>query len=234
VAVSFPPTLDAFPGRAFVSGTPIRSFAGADRDQARKSFRVGPDDRLLLVFGGSQAVTRITHALESALTRLLPEWRVLHIAGDAGLAAAEHLRAELPAALAERYEPVGFLTDRMTDALVASDLVVGRAGSSTCAEVAAVGMASILVPYPYAGEHQRANAAFLADRDAAVAVADAAFDGDRLAAEAHRLRDDGLRERMARAARSLGRPQAAAAIANELLAMGEGRPLPSRSGEVAW
>ena len=44
---------------------------------------------------------------------------------------------------------------------------LGRAGSSTCAEVAAVGVASILVPYPHAGAHQRANAAFLADQGAA-------------------------------------------------------------------
>jgi len=48
VAVSFPPTLDAFPGRSFVSGTPIRSFAGMDRDRARAGLGVGPDDRLLL------------------------------------------------------------------------------------------------------------------------------------------------------------------------------------------
>jgi UDP-N-acetylglucosamine--N-acetylmuramyl-(pentapeptide) pyrophosphoryl-undecaprenol N-acetylglucosamine transferase len=233
VAVSFPPTLDAFPGRAFVSGTPIRSFSGIERGAARHSFGVGPDDRLLLVFGGSQAVARITAALESGLERLLAEWRVLHVAGDAGLAAAEAVRQGLPATLVDRYQPVGFLTDRMTDALVASDLVLGRAGSSTCAEVAAVGVASILVPYPYAGDHQRANAAFLVERNAAVVVADSDFGGDRLVAEAHKLRDDELRGRMADAARSLGRPEAAAAIAAELLAMGEGRPLPSMNGQTA-
>ena len=52
VAVSFPPTLEAFPSNGFVAGTPIRSFAGIDRDAARRSFGLGPDDRLLLVFGG--------------------------------------------------------------------------------------------------------------------------------------------------------------------------------------
>jgi UDP-N-acetylglucosamine--N-acetylmuramyl-(pentapeptide) pyrophosphoryl-undecaprenol N-acetylglucosamine transferase len=233
VAVSFPPTLDTFPGRAFVSGTPIRSFAGVDRAPARESFGMEPEDRLLLVFGGSQAVARITAALESGLERLLPEWRVLHVAGDAGLAAADAVRRSLPAPMADRYQAVGFLTDRMTDALVASDLVLGRAGSSTCAEVAAVGVASILVPYPHAGDHQRANAAFLADRNAAVVIPDRDLDGDRLVAEAHRLRDDDVRRRLATAARSLGRPDAAAAIAAELLAMGEGRALPSLKGEAA-
>ncbi|HEY8921268.1 MAG TPA: glycosyltransferase, partial [Candidatus Limnocylindria bacterium] len=140
VAVSFPPTLDAFPGRSFVSGTPIRSFAGIDRAAARASFGVGSDERLLLVFGGSQAVPRITAALDAALERLLPDWRILHLAGPAGMPAALAMRERLRKTLAERYEPVQFLTDRMAEALVASDLVLGRAGSSTCAEVAAVGV----------------------------------------------------------------------------------------------
>jgi UDP-N-acetylglucosamine--N-acetylmuramyl-(pentapeptide) pyrophosphoryl-undecaprenol N-acetylglucosamine transferase len=230
VAVSFPPTLAAFPGRSFVSGTPIRSFAGIDRDAARDSFGIAADDRLLLVFGGSQAVVRLTDALDAARDRLLADWHVLHIAGDAGLAEAEALRGRLPEALRHRYHPVGFLTDRMADALVAADLVLGRAGSSTCAEIAALGVASILVPYPHAGAHQRANAAWLADQGAAVVVPDDELDGDRLLAEATHLRDDAERGRMAAAARALGRPDAARALAEELLALAEGRPLPSIAG----
>ena len=233
VAVSFPPTLATFPGRSFVSGTPIRSFEGTDRQAARGSFGVVADDRLLLVFGGSQAVARITDALAASLERLLADWRVLHITGEAALPAAETNRVSLAGQLAERYQPVAYLTDRMTDALVASDLVLGRAGSSTCAEVTAVGVASILVPYPYAGAHQRANAAFLADRGAAVMVPDDELDADRLLAEATRLRDDATRAPLAAAAAGLGLPHAADAIAAELLAMGEGRPLPSLAGGAA-
>jgi UDP-N-acetylglucosamine--N-acetylmuramyl-(pentapeptide) pyrophosphoryl-undecaprenol N-acetylglucosamine transferase len=230
VAVSFPPTLDAFPGRGFVSGTPIRSFAGVDRVAARASFGVSADERLLLVFGGSQAVARITAALEAGLERLLADWHVVHLAGAGGMLAAQAMRARLPAGLRDRYQPIAFLTDRMADALVACDLVLGRAGSSTCAEVAAVGVASILVPYPHAGGHQRANAAWLADQGAAVMVRDEELDGDRLVAEASALRDDERRARIGRAARSLARPDAARRLAEELLAMAEGRPLPSVSG----
>jgi UDP-N-acetylglucosamine--N-acetylmuramyl-(pentapeptide) pyrophosphoryl-undecaprenol N-acetylglucosamine transferase len=234
VAVSFPPTLSAFPGTAFVSGTPIRSFAGVDRAQARASFGVAPDDRLMLVFGGSQAVARITAAMDEALERLLADWRVLHVAGEAGMIGAEALRSRLPAGLATGYQPVPFLADRMADALVAADLVVGRAGSSTCAEVAAAGVAAILIPYPHAGAHQRANAAWLADHGAAVVVPDAELDGERLLAEARRLRDDATRTPVADAARRLGRPDAAGRIADELLAMAQGRALPSQlpAGEV--
>jgi UDP-N-acetylglucosamine--N-acetylmuramyl-(pentapeptide) pyrophosphoryl-undecaprenol N-acetylglucosamine transferase len=230
VAVSFPPTLDAFPGRSFVSGTPIRSLAGVDREAARASFGVAPHERLLLIFGGSQAVARITAALEASLERLIAEWRVLHLAGAAGMPTALAMRERLPEALRDRYQPIAFLTDRMADALVASDLVLGRAGSSTCAEVAAAGVASILVPYPHAAGHQRANAAWLADQGAAVMVRDAELDGERLLAEATALLDDEERGRIGRAALALARPDAARRLAEELLAMGEGRPLPSLSG----
>ena len=233
VAVSFPPTLDAFPGRSFVSGTPIRSFAGVDRDAARASFGVAPDERLILVFGGSQAVARLTSALQAGLERLLDGWKVVHLAGSAGMPAALQLRERLPQGSRDRYQPLAFLTDRMADALVASDLVLGRAGSSTCAEVAAVGVASILVPYPHAAGHQQANAEWLANQGAAVIVRDAELDGDRLVAEANSLRDDARRAEIGQAAKSLARPDAARRLAEELLAMGEGRPLPSLSGTAS-
>lgn len=233
IAVSFPPTLDAFPGRAFVSGTPIRSFAGIERAAARERFRLAPDDRLLLVFGGSQAVATLNSAVFGSLNRLLDRWRLLHVTGESGMGAALVAREQLPASLAERYQPQQFLTDGMADALVAADLVVGRAGSSTCAEVSAVGVASILVPYPHAGSHQRANAAWLGDHGAALVVADHELSADRLASEAERLRDDAMREPMAEAAHRLGRPDAARVIAKELLALADGRPLPSLADEAA-
>ncbi len=229
VAVSFPPTLDAFPGNGFVSGTPIRSFAEIDRDAARRSFGLGRDDRLLLVFGGSQAVTRFNAAVTDALPRLLTDWHLLHLAGDAGMADAGAARQRLPAELRSRYTAEPFMTDRMADALVASDLVVGRAGSSTCAELAAVGVASILVPYPYAGAHQRYNASYLGDEGAARVVADEALDAERLVAEVSALRDDARRAAMAEAARRLGRPDAARSLADELMALAERRPLPSET-----
>jgi UDP-N-acetylglucosamine--N-acetylmuramyl-(pentapeptide) pyrophosphoryl-undecaprenol N-acetylglucosamine transferase len=223
VAVSFPPTLEAFPGNSFVSGTPIRSFAGVDRDAARTSFGVGPDDRLLLAFGGSQAVARMNGAITEALPRLVTDWHVLHLAGEEGMAIAGAARQQLPAEARGRYTVEPFLADRMTDALVAADLVVGRAGSSTCAEIAAVGAPSILVPYPFAGAHQRYNARFLADEGAAVALPDDELTADRLVAETSSLLDDDRRQGMADAARRLGRPDAARALADELIALAERR-----------
>jgi UDP-N-acetylglucosamine--N-acetylmuramyl-(pentapeptide) pyrophosphoryl-undecaprenol N-acetylglucosamine transferase len=223
LAVAFPPTAEAFGPRAFVSGTPIRSFAGIDRVAARSELGVAGDERLLLVFGGSQAVARITAALEATLPALVEEWVVLHLAGEAGMVAAAAARDRLPAALREHYRPEPYVTDSraMAAALVASDLVLGRAGSSTCAEVAAAGVASILVPYPYAHGHQAANAAWLADHGAAVAVPDAELTGDRLRSEVATLRDDVVRTAMADAARRLGRPDAARDVAAALLELAE-------------
>ncbi|HET9498506.1 MAG TPA: glycosyltransferase, partial [Candidatus Limnocylindria bacterium] len=219
VAVAFPPTAETFGERAFVTGTPIRSFAGLDRAAARAEIGVTDDDRVLLVFGGSQAVARITAALEDALPTLVEEWVVVHLAGEAGMAAANVTRERLPPQTRDRYRPVPFLTDGMAATLVAADLVLGRAGSSTCAEVAAIGVASILVPYPYAHGHQAANAAWLADQGAAVAVPDAQLTGERLRNEVAALRDDDARSGIAAAARRLGRPNAARDVASALLGL---------------
>ncbi len=227
VAVSFAPTLAAFPDRAFVSGTPIRTLAGIDRAAARSALGVPEDGRLMLVFGGSQAVTTLNTALLATLPAIAADWHILHVAGERGLPEARAARAALAEGLRERYRPEPFITDGMAEALVAADLVVGRAGSSTCAEVAAAGVASILVPYPYAGSHQAANAAWLAEQGAAVVVRDEELSGERLAAEAARLCPAEARAPMAAAARRIGRPEAARTIAEELLAMAERRPLPS-------
>ena len=174
-------------------------------------------------------MTRLNAAVAEALPRLLADWHVLHLAGEAGMADAGAARQHLPVELRSRYTAEPFLTDRMADALVAADLVVGRAGSSTCAELTAAGVASILVPYPYAGAHQRYNARYLGDEGAATVVADEDLGADRLVAEVSALRDDGRRTPMAEAARRLGRPDAASALAAELLALAEHRPLPSET-----
>jgi UDP-N-acetylglucosamine--N-acetylmuramyl-(pentapeptide) pyrophosphoryl-undecaprenol N-acetylglucosamine transferase len=183
--------------------------------------QVGDEERLLLVFGGSQAVARITFALQESLPALVQDWVVLHLAGEAGMAAAEAARERLPVDLRDRYRPEPFLTDRMAPALVAADVVLGRAGSSTCAEVAAVGVAAILVPYPYAHGHQAANAAWLADHGAAVAVPDDELSGERLRTELSALHADDARLAMAAAAKRLGRPDAARDVAAALLELTE-------------
>ncbi len=78
----------------------------------------------------------------------------------------------------------------MLAALVATDLVVGRAGSSTLAEVTALGVPLVIVPYPHAGAHQGANARTLAEAGAARVIPDEQLDADALVAAADILFDD--------------------------------------------
>src|SRR5438552_10209063 len=116
----------------------------------------------------------------------------------------------------------------MLAALAAADLVVGRAGSSTLAEVTALGLPMVVVPYPHAAGHQRANARVLVDAGGAQLIEDEAFDAEALLASAAILDDAGRRAAMAAASRSLGRPGAAAAVAELVLAVAEHRPPPDR------
>jgi UDP-N-acetylglucosamine--N-acetylmuramyl-(pentapeptide) pyrophosphoryl-undecaprenol N-acetylglucosamine transferase len=109
VAVSFPPTLGAFPVNGLVSGTPIRSFAGIGRAPARASFGLSEADRLLLAFGGSQAVTRLNGAVTGALPRLLADWHVLHLAGENGMPDALAAREALSPVVAYWTSEIGGL-----------------------------------------------------------------------------------------------------------------------------
>ena len=190
------------------------------RDTARSARGLKASDQLLLVFGGSQRVRRFETALDGALTTLLETWSVLHVVME-GLADAEQRRASLPAALRDRYLPVEFLGGgEMESALVSADLMLGRAGASTIAEAAAAGLPAIIVPYPYAGGHQRANAEAAAAAGAATLINDEELTPERLLAAVADYATPAQRSAAARAARTLAHPDAAAVIARALLQLG--------------
>ena len=115
----------------------------------------------------------------------------------------------------------------MTDALLAADLLVGRAGSSTLAEASALGLPMVVVPYPHASAHQVANARALAEAGAARIVADQEFDAAALIDVSGLLARPAELERMRLAARGFGRPGAANAVADLVMALAQRRPLPS-------
>lgn len=217
----------------FVTGTPIRDPRQIDRAAARAALAVPGGDRLILIFGGSQAVRRFNSAVAEALPRLVEKARILHVTGDAGFDEATEGRARLPEALRDRYRPERYLGEEMTDALAAADLVVGRAGSSTLAEVAAFGLPMVVVPYPHAAGHQRRNAEAMVGAGAARLVEDEAFDASALLAAAAILDDPALRDSMAAAARSLARPGAADAVAELVMAAARREPLPDAASIAA-
>jgi len=219
VAVSFEATCAALAAkRCYVTGTPIRDPRTIDREAARERLGIPAGQRLLLVFGGSQAVRRFNEAVVGALGRLVERCWVLHVTGEAGYAEMKAARDALPRERRDRYRPYPFLAEEMTAALAAADLVVGRAGSSTLAEAAAFGLPMICIPYPHAAGHQRANAEAYAATGAARVVDDADFDAESLVVAAHLLDDPTGHLAMSAAARAAARPGAADAVARLVLA----------------
>jgi UDP-N-acetylglucosamine--N-acetylmuramyl-(pentapeptide) pyrophosphoryl-undecaprenol N-acetylglucosamine transferase len=227
LAVTYPETAEALGHPAtYVTGTPIRT-TDVDPDEARARFGGRPGERILLVFGGSQAVRRINDAVAGALPRLVERVRVVHVTGDDGYGPAVAAREALPEALRDRYRPFAFLHGDMTAALEAADLAVGRAGSSTLAEAAAFALPMAIVPYPHAAGHQRRNAESYAAAGAALLVDDADFTADRLVEVAGLLTDPAAHARMSAAARDAARPFAADAVADLVIAVARGTTLPA-------
>jgi len=125
--------------------------------------------------------------------------------------------------------------DDMPAALAAADLVVGRSGAGALAEMCAVGRPGLLVPYPFAaGDHQRVNAGALVRAGAAVSLSHTEATVERLAQEMVALAGDrdGL-ARMAAASREAGRPEAARAVALDLLKLAGLGAEQTRSGPAS-
>jgi UDP-N-acetylglucosamine--N-acetylmuramyl-(pentapeptide) pyrophosphoryl-undecaprenol N-acetylglucosamine transferase len=184
-----------------------------DRAAARARFGLGAGDPFALVFGGSLGARSINEAAVDALAGA--PFRVLHACGTRDYAALRDRLGPQPPA---QYDLREFITP-FGEALLAADLCVARAGGSIF-EIAAHGRPAILVPYPHAtGDHQSANARWMAQAGAAVVVPDAELTPARLRAEIDRLLDDPARlAQMGRASAALGRPDAAQRIAAEVLA----------------
>jgi undecaprenyldiphospho-muramoylpentapeptide beta-N-acetylglucosaminyltransferase len=214
-AVAFPTS--TLP-RKVVTGAPVRASVLAvdpERDRTAARLALGlPEQRFtVLVVGGSLgsgALNDVTRAYVDA-NRGRRELAVHHVVGernwDAGWPAYEQGDGLW-------YQPVRY-EDRMDLAYAAADLVVARAGATTVAELAAVGLPSVLVPWPLASEdHQTANAHVLADVGGSVLLPEAQLTAETLAAEIERLRSDApARAAMAAGARGVGRRDAAEAIA---------------------
>jgi UDP-N-acetylglucosamine--N-acetylmuramyl-(pentapeptide) pyrophosphoryl-undecaprenol N-acetylglucosamine transferase len=200
------------PGVTVHTGAPLRSgFEPAP-------YRMPEPGRLaVLVLGGSQGAKSLNEAVPRALARLGEGVSVVHQCGRAHEAAAVALYDEL--GLSERARVVPFIDD-MPAALAAADLVIGRAGAGAVGEVCAVGRPSLLVPYPFAGDHQKVNADCIAREGASVWVPSAEATPERLATELGALLNDPARlVAMADSARRIGRPRAAHAIALDLLSL---------------
>jgi UDP-N-acetylglucosamine--N-acetylmuramyl-(pentapeptide) pyrophosphoryl-undecaprenol N-acetylglucosamine transferase len=210
VCLAFP--LPGRTGRRYrVTGRPVPPPAG-DRAGARRRFGIEPAETCVVVFGGSLGARSINLAAIEAFRGA--RFRVLHAAGERDL-------PEL-ASPGPHYDLRGYV-ENFGEALAAADLVIARAGGSVF-EIAAAARPSILIPYPHAAaDHQTANARYMEAAGAAAVIADSELTPARLAQEVGALLADRSRlATMARAAAAVAKPDAARAIADELLAAAAG------------
>ncbi len=210
-----------------VVGTPVRAdLFGVTREQGAAQFQLDPNRPVVLVLGGSQGAKALNAAVLDSLAYFE------RMAGTSGspqilwsTGAANHARLALAtAALNLNHVQVSLhpMIHPMSAAYAAADLVVSRAGSGTLAEISALGLPSILVPYPHAkDDHQRHNARSLSAGGGATLVEEADLGPGVLGGMISRLLADGDGlHRMAAAARAMATPRAAQEVALALVRVG--------------
>ncbi|HEX6983994.1 MAG TPA: UDP-N-acetylglucosamine--N-acetylmuramyl-(pentapeptide) pyrophosphoryl-undecaprenol N-acetylglucosamine transferase, partial [Planctomycetaceae bacterium] len=214
VCVSFEETRGVLPKRTptLVTGNPVRRAITASGGR-RRDARHTTDPPTLLVLGGSQGAAGVNATAVAALagSERKDEWRIVHQTGerDASAVRAAYSDAGLSAEVAAYFPD---LPSRYVEA----SLVVSRAGATTLAELACLGVPTILVPYPGAlRDHQRKNAEHFASAGGALIVPEGPTAADRLRRVLDELSDapDRLAD-MSRAMRALARPDAASAVAD--------------------
>ena len=211
VLVSFAETVGALPARhrekAVVTGNPVRK-AMYSADAARGRALVGCDAATPMVFviGGSLGSSFINGLIVSCLSELLPRFFVVHQMGSHDFQASQR----------ENYFPSPFFAGELPDIMAAADLVIGRAGANTLAELAALAKPSILIPLPRTGSRgdQIANAEVFRAAGASLVIPEhEATPAGMVAAVCRLLGDRARLGEMAFAAGSLGGGRPAEAIA---------------------
>ncbi len=220
IMLGFPDAICSDPAKTIFSGNPVRSeITQIDLPQKRLIGREGT--LRLLVVGGSLGAQILNTVVPQAL-KLIPEHHrpfIVHQVGAKHVEAAKKLYADLQL----EGEVLAFIDD-IAERYATCDVVLCRAGALTVAELSAVGVASILVPYPHAvDDHQTNNAKFLANPGAAMLVPQHELTAQKLAELLINLTREKLLN-MAIIARGLAKPEAAKVVAEACIELGEATP----------
>jgi UDP-N-acetylglucosamine--N-acetylmuramyl-(pentapeptide) pyrophosphoryl-undecaprenol N-acetylglucosamine transferase len=204
--------------RVEVTGTPVRSrFKVQDSGECRAKLGLDPERPVLLVMGGSQgarAVNDLVMAALPLLERQVPQLQVLHVTGSEDFGRVQEGYSRWSGRTLVR-EFVG----EMELAMGSATLAISRAGGSALAEMAAVGLPSILVPYPTAADnHQFYNARALSDTGASRLLEQASATPLAIAVAVRELvADEGARQRMRESLWRWHRADAAERVASGIL-----------------
>ncbi len=218
IFLTFPESARYFSKRKLsVHGNPTRRELGSlCRSEGKRRLGLREDLRTLLIIGGSQGSRAINNAVLDGLSAILgiPD---LQLVWQSGSLDFERL-SEATSGVRDRVFVREFIED-MASALAAADLVAARSGAMTLAEIAVCGLPSILIPLPFAaGDHQRRNSESFRRRGAAVVILQDELTGMKFSDTVVELLSDPDRiQSMSTAARKLGRPDAAAMIADRIL-----------------
>jgi len=212
-----------FPPKKMLSvGSPIRKeILSSSKQKAKRIFNLTGDKPLVLVLGGSQGAQRINDKLLVILPELLRNFEVIHQTGKANL---EQVKKEsgvtITRELQKYYHPMGFLTEeQFSSALMASDIIISRAGAGTIFEIAAAAKPSILVPLAGSAQnHQVKNAYAFAQNGATMVIEEVNFRPHFVLERIKYLSSQPkILEEMGKRAREFSRPEAARIIAEYLV-----------------
>lgn len=217
IALSFQLTKAYFKGpKAIVTGYPLRpEFLHVTKAEARKTFDLALDVPVVTIMGGSTGAHSINLAVADALEPLLHHAQIIHLCGEMDEQRLRQQRAQLDAAIRQRYHLFRYLHKGVAEAMAAADVIVCRAGASVLAELPILRLPAVLVPHPFPRIHQEENADFLAEQGGAVKVLDRELEeGALLTTVLSLLEDHARRETMAAEMGRLARPEAANNIAS--------------------
>ena len=223
VCIAFPEARKAFEGHVkaqdtiVVTGNPVRkSVLSADRAASRQELGIADNQTLLLIFGGSLGARSINETFAALKQELLarPNLRIIQSTGQKLYDEVVSLM-KLSDEEAARWEVKPYISN-MGATLAAADLVVSRSGASSVAEIAALELPSILVPYPLAtADHQTTNAHLLSDAGAAILVPDNQVGTTAFSTALFELVDNAdQRKKLSEAAATLDQRSAASLVAD--------------------
>lgn len=225
-----PETEGPYASKTVTTGNPVRPAVLAASDVPYTASR-GADPFRLVVFGGSQGAQYFSSTVPTALS-------LLDQAERDRLSVTQQARPEdkdrVTSCFAKLKAPAAvssFFSD-MAERLATAHLVICRSGASTVSEIAVIGRPAILVPYPHALDHdQAANAAALVATGGAQVVPQSELSPERLAAlVSAAMKEPERLEKMAAAAKSAGRPDAAILLADMVVAIAERKSIAEFKG----